>query len=172
MHKISEVIQQGLTWVQPSMTRRRFELRAGDDLVGTLNFPKLFGTLAEAESGDGAWTFKRIGFWQQKATVRVRDAETDLAVFTNNTWTGGGTLAFAHGSRFKATTNFWRSNYQFQTETEQSLVRFASRGVFRQSAEVEAMPEALRLPELPLLVLFGWYLVVMLHADAAAAAAV
>jgi hypothetical protein len=37
---------------------------------------------------------------------------------------------------------------------------------------VEVLPPARTLPELPLLVLFGWYLVLMLSSDAGGAAAV
>jgi hypothetical protein len=63
------------------------------------------------------------------------------------------------------------THYQFQSEADQPLVRFHNRGLLRLEAEVEATPEALGLPELPLLVLFGWYLVVMLYKDSAAVSA-
>jgi hypothetical protein len=85
LQKIADVIQQGLAWTQPRLSRMEYELRAGDVPVATLAFPKQFGTLAQAQSGDGAWTFKRIGFWQQKASIRLPGAETDLALFTNHT---------------------------------------------------------------------------------------
>ena len=59
---------------------------------------------------------------------------------------------------------------EWQTEEEQPLVRFHIGGFFRQSAEVEILPEGARLEELPILVIFGWYLILMLHRDSAAAA--
>jgi uncharacterized membrane protein YccF (DUF307 family) len=36
---------------------------------------------------------------------------------------------------------------------------------------VQIEPQAVNLPELPWLVMFGWYLALMLHRDSAAAAA-
>jgi hypothetical protein len=172
MLKIVDVADRGLRWSQPSGLRGRYELRSGDELVGTLVFRSAFGTLATAESGDGCWTFKRVGFWQHRATIRKCGEDADLAVFTNQTWGGGGTLEFPSGRRFRATTNFWHTNLEFVTEAGERLTRFDYGGFFRMSAAVEVSRRALQLPELPLFVLFGWYLAVMLSRDAAAAAAV
>jgi hypothetical protein len=173
MQKIAQLGSHPLKWIQPKALQEAYELRSsvstGDDPVATLRFRSAFGTLARAESSDGCWTFKRVGFWQNKATVRACEGDSDLAVFKNNTWNDGGTLEFADGRIFKATTNAWMTRFEFQTETEQLLLRFKYEGVFRLSAMVEIQPLAYSLVELPLLVLFGWYLAVMLYHDSSAA---
>ncbi|HEY0722558.1 MAG TPA: hypothetical protein VGD41_00915, partial [Pyrinomonadaceae bacterium] len=64
MRKIADVVGQELEWVQPSVFKMQYELRAGDELAATLRFRSSFGSLATGESADGCWTFKRIGFWQ------------------------------------------------------------------------------------------------------------
>lgn len=163
---------QTLKWNQPKALQEAYELRAGDDLVATLKFRSVFGTFARAESGDGCWTFKRVGFWQNKATIRTCEGESDLAVFKNNTWSDGGTLEFNDGRQFKATTNAWKTRFEFQTNSGEPLLRFNYHGVFRLSATVEIQPLAQSLVELPLLVLFGWYLAVMLYHDSSAVAVV
>lgn len=172
MRKIIDYSQQSLKWVQPKMFDNKYELQANDGLVATLTFRGMGGTYATAESGDGSWTFKRVGFWQNKATVRTRDTESDLAVFRNNTWTGGGMLEFANRIKYKATTNFWMTNFEFQNESGEPLVRFKYGGIFHLSSEVEILPEARSLSELPVLIMFGWYLAVMLYMDSSSAAAV
>ena len=161
-----------LRWSQPKALKMEYELRSGDMLAATLRVHSAFGTLATAESGDGSWTFKRIGFWQHRATIRAKGAETDLALFRNNTWAAGGELEFAGGRKYKAATNFWMTRFEFSTEMDEPLVRFDYGGVFRRSADVQVTASARRLSELPLLVLFGWYLVVMLDRDAGAAVTV
>lgn len=172
MQKILDVSHQPLKWSQPKALQEAYELHAGDELVATLKFRSAFGTLARAECGDGCWTFKRVGFWQNKATVRTCTGVSDLAVFKNNTWSDGGTLEFNDGRQFKATTNAWKTRFEFQTLTEETLLRFNYEGVFRLSATVEIHPTAQILVELPLLVLFGWYLAVMLYHDSSAVAVV
>ncbi len=168
MEHIATMAQASLQWMQLSMFKQHYELRAGETLVAEMRFRSAWGTLATASSADGCWTFKRVGFWQNKASIRVCEDEADLAIFQNATWSGGGTLTFADSATFKATTNFWNTQLGFQTEADEPLVRFHIGGIFKASAEVEILPAAMVLKELPLLVLFGWYLVVMLQSDSAA----
>ena len=106
MHRIADVVSKGLTWTQPSTWTRAYVLGAGVEQVGRLEFPSMFGTLAQAETGDGCWTFKRVGFWQQHASIRACGSDQDLAVFRNNTWQNGGTLESAAGRTF-ASAGTW-----------------------------------------------------------------
>lgn len=172
MLKISDISQHSIKWIQPKALQEAYELHDDDNLVATFKFRSAFGTLARAESGDGCWTFKRVGFWQNKATARACEEESDLAIFKNNTWNDGGTLEYADGRQFKATTNAWKTRFEFQTIAEEPLPRFKYEGVFRLSATVEVLPLASAMVQLQLLVLFGWYLAVMLYHDSSAAAVV
>ena len=171
MQKIAQFSEHNLTWSQPSAGKMEYELRSGGELVATLKVRSTFGTLATAESGDGCWTFKRVAFWQSKASIRACRSDTDLAVFKNNTWDSGGTLEFSDGCNFKATTNLWMTNFEFKTEADEPLVRFEYGGVFSRRAKVDISPLARSTPQVPLFVLFGWYLVIMLDADVAGASA-
>jgi len=172
MQKITMRSNQVLEWRQPHLFKMEYELRAGDELVATLRFRSSFGTLATAQSADGCWTFKRVGFFQTRVTVRVCESETDLAVFKNNTWKGGGTLILPDGREYLVTTNFWQTNYGFKTAEGEPLVNFKTRmGLLHQSTEVEILPAGENLPELPWMVLLGWYLAVMMNNDSTAALA-
>lgn len=171
MKKISELAARQLKWTQPSALKMHYELRAGDDPVGTLRFRSSFGSFATGESGDGCWTFKRVGFWQTRATVRVCGADADIAVFKNNTWSGGGTLELPDGRQLPATTNFWQTQIELQNTAGEVLVRFKRGGVIHLSAAVEIQHVASSMPELPWMVMLGCYLIVMMEGDGAAAAA-
>jgi hypothetical protein len=171
MKPIKEYTGKGLKWVQPSAMKMEYELQAGQELTARLRFRSSFGSFATAESADGCWTFKRVGFFQTHVSIRRCGDETDLAVFRNNTWKGGGTLEFPSGFRYLATTNFWQTHLDFQTENGGSLVSFHSGGFIHLSADVEIAPVGALLGELPLLVLLGWYLVIMMHQDSAAVVA-
>lgn len=95
-------------------------------------------------------------------------SDVDIAMFRNNTWSGGGSLELPDGRKFLATTNFWQTSFELKTEADETLVRFKTRGLLHLSATVEIQPDAAAMPELPWLVMFGWYLVVMMHMDSAA----
>jgi hypothetical protein len=169
MRTVSEAVD-GLRWSQPSCLRAEYLLTSAGALVASLTMRGWFGTLATAESGDGSWTFERLGFWQKRATIRAAGSETSIAGFRNTTWPAGGILEFQDGSRFRAAVNFWHTRLEFRTEAGELLLRYRYGGILRRSAEVEIPPEARRMPQLPVVVLFGWYLVIMLDRDAGAVA--
>ena len=171
MRKIADSIDRGLEWSQPTMMKQEFELRAAGELVASLRFRSSFGSFATGTSGDGCWTFKRVGFWQQTASVRLCDSETQVALFRNKTWSNGGTLEFASGRTYRATTNFWSTKFEFWDGSDHRLLRPDYGGVFHLSARVEIAESSASLPDLPVLVLMSWYLAVMLHRDASAAGA-
>ena len=170
MIKMTELTGQELKWTQPHALKMEYELRAGDMIAATLRFRSSFGSFATAESADGSWTFKRVGFWNTKATVRASGAETDLAVFKNNTWSGGGTLELPDGRKYPANTNFWATQYEFKTESGEPLVTYKKiGGVLHMSSRVEIHASSKEVAEMPWLVSLGWYLMVMLYMDSAAA---
>ena len=169
MKKLNEVLGSELVWSQPSAFKANYDLHAGTDLIATLRFRSSFGSFATAETAEGSWTFKRIGIWSARITVRLPDADEDLAVFKARTWKGGGTLEFPDGRRVLARTNVWQTRYSLETEAGGNLVTFEVGGVFRHSAKVTVDPAAAERTELPLFVTLGWYLAVLMQQDASLA---
>lgn len=178
IESLSKVAEMPLYWVQPKTFDRWFELRAGDELAATLGWKTSCGTLAAAESGDGRWTFKRVGFLNPRVTVREAGSQIDLAIFWPR-WLGDGTLEFANGRIFRwQSTNFWGTNWMFAASDGTPLVTFKEGSreaklsdLFKTQAFVEIQPQARDLPELSLLVMIGWYLMILRRDDAAAGAA-
>ncbi len=171
MDKIANFVGLPLLWRRVGLLRAEYELRSDDLVVATLQFRSAWGTFATAQSGDGCWTFKRVGFWQTRATIRACDSEEEIATFKNNTWSHGGTLVFPDGRQYPANTNFWQTQYEFTTAAGEPLIHFHNRGFFGSSAEVTILPQAKEMPELPWMVSLGWYLIIMMQNDSAATTA-
>lgn len=166
MRSISGVFGQELLWVQPSVTKQAFELRAGEEVVATLVWQR--SSLARAEIAERSWSFKREGFWHPQVTVRDPDSDQNEAVFRPS-WTGGGVLELSNGRLLRlGTANLWHSQWDWQLPDGSRLVHFRSRsGFLKSGAEVNIAEGAQDLPELPLLVVLGWYLLVLFARDAA-----
>lgn len=171
MPKLSSLARRPLKWVQPKMLKMEYELQDDGRLVATVIFRSMFGSLATASSDDGAWTFKRTGFFHPVVTVRLEGKEKDIAFFRNNTWSRGGTLELADGRKYLASTNFWATTYEFTTEAGEHLISFTRvGGVLHMSTDVEIHRAAAHMPEMPWIVMLGWYLIVLMHRDHAAGA--
>lgn len=171
MLKLAELVGRELKWIQPHTLKMDYELRAGDLVAATLSFPRPFDLQAIATAAGGSWTFEQVGFWKTKVIIRASGAETDLAVFKNNAWNGGGTLELPDGRKYLASSNFWSTRYEFKTEMGEALIRYTKiGGMLHMSSMTEIQPLAKNIPELPWMVSLGWYLTVMIQMEAGAAA--
>jgi hypothetical protein len=171
MKNIRSVVDHELTWTQQSLMKSEYELRFGGDLVATLRFPKMMGTIGVAKSGDGSWTFERIGFWKTKTVVKASGSTVELASYTSNAWKGGGILQLPSGKKLAVWRSIWKGVFEIRTEEGEPLYQIEQLTSFRVSASVRINRRALQIPELPWLVLFGFYLFVMARSDAATQAA-
>jgi hypothetical protein len=166
MKKISELAAGELVWVQPARLKQEFELRAGDEVIGTLRWQR--SSLAIAETAEQSWTFKREGFWHPRITARIAGSDDNIATFQPG-WAGGGTLDLDPGKQLRfGAANFWHSQWDWIDAQNQPLVHFKShQGLLKVEGEVAIEPGAIKSPEMPLLVVLGWYLLVLFARDAA-----
>lgn len=172
MDSLKKLAPDTVTWRQPRMMERSFELLAGDQLVGTLDFPSMFGSLGRAVTGDGEWTFKRGGFMRPRITVRQSGSETDIATL-HMSWRGGGELELTDGAAIKwVHTSFWTSRWMFATDSDEPLIHFSpDNGFLKPGALLEIDPAGRTSPHLPMLAALGWYLMLLMAQDSAAGAA-
>ena len=156
-----------LEWLHPAILKREHELRSGDDRYGTLVWEQTFGSLAVAETADQTWTFKRTGFVTTEVTVRVRGSEANVASLRPG-WLGKGTLIVGNQLFDWSNTGFWTSTWGFSRPDGTAVVQFQPKfTLLRRATDVVVEPSAWAMPELPLLVCLGWYMMVSI-ADASA----
>lgn len=157
--------------MQPQAMVRAFELKAGEEVAGTLRWASSFGSLAEGVTADGHWTFKRIGFLNPQISVRLHGSDANLALFKPQ-WTGDGVLEFSSGQRFRwSGSGFWRSRWSFTNAAGEGLVDFEPcDSFFKTSASVKVTPTGRAMAELSLLILLVWYLMLLRSDDDAAVA--
>lgn len=162
-----------LTWVRPKRLTQEYTLLRDRTTLATLRFGKRMGSLASAEWGNSRWTFKRVGLFRPRVTVRVQGSEKDIAVFELG-WSWTGTLRFSPGPSYRWTSvSFWSQEWAFLREDGSAAVRFWQRALGRKG-RVKIESDSERLADLPVLVLLGWYLLVLIarEEDASAAATV
>lgn len=180
MKSLKEIPNEQLNWIQPKALNLIYELRGENDLFGTLVFPKTFGSLAEAETADGKWTLKRVGYFNTRITIRKYEHENDIAVFKPNLMATTGTIQFANGNSYQwSTSNFWNTKFEFKNKNGDLVIVFHS-GVnepklkdwFKTQARVEIIDTKQNMEELALLIMLGWYLIIVLQMDSSTGAVV
>jgi hypothetical protein len=147
---------------------REFELRDGERTRARLLWTSALRSIAEAEAPTGSWTFKRSGFLAPRVTVRDSSSNSNVATLML-TWRGGGVLHGPEDRSYRwANSSFWRSEWSLMDSAGKPLIAMSPRA-FRcnPAGEVNVQPSAIALPDLDLLLLLGWYLIVMIMDDSA-----
>jgi hypothetical protein len=155
------ISQRTLRWVQPRAFHHIYELRAGEQPVGSLQFERDFSSAATAKLAAWVWNFEREGFWSQRIRVRQADSTSDLAEFRQD-WRGNGVLTLADGSSVAwKCQNFWGSEWAFLTPSDQVMVGFKNESGLKLTARVALRYDYVGRAETPLLVALGCYLLVL-----------
>jgi len=165
-------MQSRYEWKQPSAFTRTYELLSDEIQVAGLQFPKTFGSLAEATWSPDQWTFKRQGFLRPRISARLPGSEENLAVYEPN-WTGAKGVLHGPGNRIFLweTANMFSTEFRWRCAEMGELIHYTQKGVLRSGAEVEIADAGLREEHLKFLILLGWYLVLTARDEAAATTA-
>jgi len=154
---------QTLQWKQPKRFHNEYKLHSQDHLWGTLIFDEnQFISRATAKSAEQEWGFKYTRFTLPKVTVQKRNDLIAQAIIETN-WGWYGTLIFADGPRYLwKSTDYAENEFCFLTSENHPLVFFKPhKGFLKFEAEVEIDPVVLPNPNLPLLTLLGWFLILL-----------
>jgi hypothetical protein len=165
----TELPVQELVWSQPQALWMAYELHQANTMIATLEFRSVTGTMALGTSQEGAWTFKRVGCFKPRITIRQKEHFENIAIFTNQTWKHGGSLILADGRTFNLSSNFWQTTLEIQTSSGLPLVRFLNDGFIRIRSHVSVFNPAADMNELPWLMMLGWYVAVLSYMDTASA---
>ncbi|MGH2485266.1 MAG: hypothetical protein ACRDHE_04550 [Ktedonobacterales bacterium] len=157
----NDVGGEALLWVKATRSRR-FELRAGNDVVASLEWTGSSIAWARGEWGETAYRFNRAGWLRQRVFVRAESAGgagSPLATYVSRT----GKLTFADGRTLLWTKPKRLTNDHIWVDASGGTVaRFSpSRG----ATTLTVSPSAAEQPEARLLALLGQFLLVLAARD-------
>lgn len=164
MKPIDDAPGRSLEWRQTGSRPHAFELTSTAGVHGDLKWQPGRGSLAVGHAGGGAWTFKRVGFLHPRMTVRAAESASTVAVFTPQLT--GGVLELAGGRSFDwHRKGLWSPQWTFSSPEGSPVLRFrGSTGIATTGALVE-IDDVRQVSSAPVLLLTGWYLIVLTHED-------
>lgn len=169
VERIRDHWRAGMTWRQPRPLVPEFELRRGAHLFAELTFTSGWTVQAEARAFDREWRLEQKGMWRRTVTMTDRRTGREVLELRLPVWRKA-TLNTPRGRSFTAKAGL--THYRIEDEDGIILVRFPLKlRVFRFEADVELTERAADLPDLPDLVVAGWFLAILTSRQAAAASA-
>lgn len=172
MQPFDSAADQPLLWTQPRKLERSYELRAGDSLVATLRIERPIIDRAIAESAASRWTLDRKGFFRRRAIITNADSNEEVGLYYYG-FSGRGLLELASGRKLTwRATNFWQTRWEMVEQPTGRLFEIKmKRRWLKDEGEVELTPWGSEHPEIMLLLVTGWYLLLMHLRDSAVVAA-
>ncbi len=168
MQPLDAVRGQEWVWSRPRILTRRWELKAGDALLATLDSVGLLGGGALATTASGAWRLRHVGMLRGRLEVSADGATTTLGQFRPG-WFGAGTFECSARRLRWHRDDFLGRRWEFVDEHEHPLVAFVRRPAWvRSTTAVHATDAGHACPELPLLVVLGFQLLLVMQRQAQA----
>jgi hypothetical protein len=162
MQSIRETAGQDLQWRRVKWWKREFELRSGDGVLAKLYRQKgMPGVIGEAM--DGQWNFKRRSFWNGDIVITDLATQAEIGIAKRGR---KKSLAFADGRTLTLKkTSRWKHEWVWLNDEGTPLIHFQS------NKHLTLEYAAFSFPELSLLVILGWHLIVLQQEEEAATAA-
>ena len=129
--------------------------------MATLRWQSAFQAAAAAEAAGSAWKFKLEGFLFRQWIRVEADGQESQAVFTAQP-SLNGILEYGDGRAFYWDSNFWLTKWIWSDEHGHELMRVQRSLTFKAEGGVVIDSTFLAQSELPLLIVLGWYVIMVL----------
>lgn len=155
---LHDFIGQTLTWKRPRFFSTTYRLGAGDEILATISRAGI--TRAKASAEEQQWTFQREG--QRKLLVyleepRASNEPLQPLASIQLSWNWNGTLTFYDGRIYTWTrSGNWHPTWSWRDREDKTLL------TLKKGHLLEIASAASDLPDLALLVLFGFYLILIM----------
>lgn len=164
MNRLQDAIGQDFQWVRPRLLKNEYELRANNELFGTFQWDS-FRQRASGEVVGERLAIQGKGFTQRK--IMASSAETNAETGQmRRTW-NGGVLTLANGRQYQWNNiSFWKGAWSWLNQDNQAVM------TFKPGKQVVLPVEASHAEEdLPILMLLGWYMMLLQESETAATVA-
>ena len=151
------------TWRRPHLWSRRYELRAGDALLASLETRSVLSSVMVGETTHGQWLLRHAGLLRGRVQVLVPGTGAELAAFRPR-WFGAGDVTTAAGQSLRwHRADFWGRRWELADAGGLARITFERMPAFLSPDTAVNVSEAARDDtELEPLVLLGFYLVLLM----------
>ncbi|MFA6540028.1 MAG: hypothetical protein WCT99_00355 [Bacteroidota bacterium] len=167
MKKLSDLIGNDITIIQPSVFKRIHEFWMNGERYATMKFPRLFSSQANVQLSDQQWEFYRPSIWRSDVEVRQQGYQLPIAKYAGRKWKQGGTIELPRGDRLIHQEKIWTNANMIAAESGTPLVSFQRKGFFGTAVLVTLHEKSDILDKYPWVIMLVWYVLLQQRRDAA-----
>ena len=161
MYALSNLVGETVTFNQPSLVKREFELETSRGVLATMIFPKLFSSLVVVEGFDGKWEFKSLNIWQRELGIFKFGYHMPLAKYVSNFWRTKGTIELPKGARLNCKAGKFKKPLEVYSSNGKLLLSYSNKFAIKGRTSVTIVERSEIIDNYPWIVMLGWYVLLM-----------
>lgn len=146
---------------QPSIMKREYELRASEEILARMVFPKLFSTSVIVEGFDGKWEIKQPSIWHNEFGVYKYGYQMPFAKYVSNFWKTKGSIELPKGGRLNCKSGKIRKPLEVFSSSGELILLYENKLSIKGRTTVKIEKRLELLDHYPWIVMMGWYVVLL-----------
>jgi hypothetical protein len=156
---LSNMVGETLTFNQPALMKREFELTSSKGVLATMTFPKLFSNRVIVEGFDGKWEIKQPSIWRREYGIYKMGYQLPFAKYTSNFWRTKGTIELPKGTRLNCNAGQIKKPFEIYNAKGELLAYYSNKFALKGRTTVTIEKESELLDKYPWILMLGWYVV-------------
>ena len=156
--------------MQPSLWKRIFLLKAGDETLYTMSYPKWYSTSAVIEGQGERWTIYKERWFSCEQKVRHGSDHLPTSSYKPNTWGKTGSFVLPNGERLEYAYGVWKNTNELFTQNKVRIASLKRRHWYRSPIDITLDQENALLEKHPW-ILLAVFRIMMERSQSQAAAA-
>ena len=167
---LSNMVGETLTFNQPTLMKREFELTSSNGVLATMIFPKLFSNRVIVEGFDGKWEIKQPSIWRREYGIYKMGYQLSFAKYTSNFWRAKGIIELPKGVRLSCKVGKIKKPFEIYNPKGELLVYYSNKFALKGRTTVTIENRSEDLDKYPWILMLGWYVILQYRRGRAVAA--
>ncbi len=171
MKSITSYLDFTLMLHQPSIWKPYYEIRFGDELLGSIKMSRFWNNRSEAVSADGIWSFDRQGLLRPKKIIASAQNGDIVATYQPSFFKRSGIMTIGEEETYSVKIGFFRNTLDVHSSFDEQIIHFRNRWGIRLRSEITFSHTVKRIQQFPLIVFLSCYILLTARRDAQRSAA-
>jgi hypothetical protein len=159
MKILSELAGETIFIHQTSIWKKIYEIKYGDELLGTIRKKKVFSSGLIVKIFNVEWEIYRPNFWLSEIAIREKGKENPIAKFKRKILSRDGFVFLPKGQKLRLQFGVFSSGkYGVYNLSGNCLVRLRDKFSFIKNTDVEIEEASDLLDEFPWVIILAWYI--------------
>lgn len=158
MKSLSDLVGETLVIHQPSVWKSYYELKHGEEVLGTISSKGFLGISVLFKMGKDEWEIYRPSFWKSEVAIRQAGYELPYATYHKEKFKFRGNVKLYKGDQMIIDYKILRGGYSVQTLSGEFLAVFKEKVAIKEKTEIHIEQKSDILDKYPWVIILAWYL--------------